>query len=247
MDNYEIIYGKHASLAVINNPKRKIYKIYITNDKYQNFLNEIPEKYKSIIEKCDNNKIEKIIKKSKKHQGILVMCSNYDTCGNDDNFFKKMKDKEFAGIFILDEIQDPQNLGAVIRSASAFGIDAIIKPNKNSCPITASVVRASAGYSEKILIHENSNILNFITKAKENNFWILTLDSNSKNGDLFEIIKKYKKCIFVFGSEGAGVRKSILSISDLSVKIPMNENVESLNLSNTAAIVGFCYFKCLYS
>jgi 23S rRNA (guanosine2251-2'-O)-methyltransferase len=145
---------------------------------------------------------------------------------------------------MLDEIQDPHNFGAIIRNAFGFEIDAIITTHHRSCPIGLGVLRSSAGYSEEINIVESKNFAKTIEILKENDFWIVTLDSHENfSGSIEDLIKKYKKCAFIFGSEGPGVREQNKKLSDIRLRIKTNSKVESLNVSSISAIIGYEFFK----
>lgn len=138
-------------------------------------------------------------------------------------------------ILFLDQIQDPHNLGAIIRSAIAFGVKHIILPKSNSAIITPTVHKTSAGNTFLVKISVVTSVQNIIKNLKQNGYWFLGLDTkgNTKISDL----DKKTKYVIVMGSEGKGIRPGILKEMDFTAFIPMNSSVESLNVSVSTAIV----------
>lgn len=240
MQKYTLIFGKHSCEAIFQANKREIYEILISNE---DNLDLIPEKYKKKIKRISVKEMQKITKSDDKHQNIAMKTSDYIFTLNLEKLIKDLKDNEYSCIFILDEIQDPHNFGAIIRNAFGFDIDAVIITHHRSCPVSLGVLRSSAGYSEMINLIEVKNLANTIDFLKKNDYWIITLDSHENfDGNINDVILKYKKCVFILGSEGFGVREQNKKLSDIKLKIKTNQNIESLNVSSISAIVGHEYF-----
>lgn len=236
-----IVYGKHACLSVLENNKREIYQIFLDKEKIKNWKELIREIFHEKISICSSLEIEKITKIADKHQGIAIKCSeNFKKNITIEDIVTNEEKNEKSCIFILDSIQDPQNLGTLLRSAYAFDINTIIISERNSCPITSAVIRTSTGYCENMNILY-CNINNAIEKLKKNNFWIFTLDIKTENNiyNIKSLINKYNKKVFLFGSEGFGVSELAKKNTDIFIKIPMKNNVESLNLANTVTIIAY--------
>ena len=141
-------------------------------------------------------------------------------------------------------MQDPHNVGNIIRSAFCLNVDGIILTERNSCEITSAVVRTSAGYSEQSLISQIGNTSNAITKLKKEGFTIIGFDVNTNtNDDLSKIIQNNEKCVFIFGSEGHGMKDLTKKNCDILIKLPMRKEAESLNVANTTTIVGWEIIK----
>lgn len=235
MQKFHIIYGKHAVLACIAGKRRTINNIYLQNDKAHEYKGNVPSELSNKVTILDKHAFEQKTKVFDKHQGIAASVSNY-------RFHNESSLKNCKTIFILDSVQDPHNLGAIIRSAYCFNIDAIIIQDKQSPDITSAVVRSSAGYSELTKIVKVVNISQTIEKLKKEDFWAIGLDSNATvtgNNAVRNVIADYKKKIFVFGSEGSGIRQLVLSKCDIKLKIPINKNSDSLNVSNAVAIIAY--------
>lgn len=245
--NYYVIYGRHAVFSVLKNRTREIYEILISKDKYNPYLKDIPTDLRNLITKTTDKDLDSMCKAEDKHQGIAIKVSEYIFKTTLNDFIKKSEEKKNSCIFIMDEVQDPHNFGAIIRNSYAFDIDAIVIPNANSCSISSGVVRSSAGYSEEIKILKVSNINDAIIKLKENNFWIIGLDSHAdESNSIDKIFQKYEKTAFILGSEGFGIKESHKKACDFNIKIPMSQKVESLNVSNAAAIIAYECFKNKY-
>ena len=136
---------------------------------------------------------------------------------------------------ILDKLNDPNNLGAIIRSCDAFSVDAIIIPNKNSVGITDTVVKVSTGAIFHVPVVTVSNINQTIDKLKKNNFWVIGTDAHAKQS--ISEIKNDRNLALVIGSEGYGISNLVSKNCDYLVKIPMTGHVNSLNASVSAGIM----------
>ncbi len=155
--------------------------------------------------------------------------------------FEKNNLKEFIRIkndltfACLDEVTDPRNIGSIIRSAASFDIDGIIIKDRHFPSESKLMYKSSSGCMEYINIFEVSNINTTLKFLREKNFWIYGFDANSEKK--FNEIKWDGNNILLFGSEGFGMREHTKKYIDFSVKIDINKNIESLNISNSAAIV----------
>lgn len=148
-------------------------------------------------------------------------------------YAEQKKEKPF--LLILDEITDPHNLGAIIRSAEAFGVHGIIIPKRRAVGVNATVVKTSAGAVEHMRIAKVSNINNTIRDLKERGLWIVGTDVNAEKS--FEELNYDFPVAFVIGNEGKGVSKLVLQNCDFVVKIPMKGKINSLNASVAASIL----------
>jgi len=138
-------------------------------------------------------------------------------------------------ILVLDRIQDPQNLGAVLRSAVACGVDAVVLPKAGGCSLTPAVHKASAGLSLKARVVEDENLAQAIAFLKEHGYWAIGCDSAAgEDATTFEFPERR---VIVMGNESEGMRRLIKESCDYLVRIPMAEGVESLNVSVATAVV----------
>jgi len=181
----------------------------------------------------ENKSLSKISNNSK-HQGVVVEV-RIPKFGLDDdflNFISSVKSK--ACILILDSIQDPGNLGACIRSASAFGIDAILINKDRSAPINDHVFKSSVGEIFNLPIFYITNLNRGINILKNNGFWVAGLDGNALSSIYEENF--HHKTALVLGSEGFGIKKLVLNSCDKTLRIPISSHTESLNVSVAAGI-----------
>ena len=166
-----------------------------------------------------------------KHQGIVAEVEQYQFAQlNDLLAFKK----EFPLVVILDEISDPQNYGAIIRSCDEFGVDFIVVKNKNQSPINATVRKASAGALSYVKIIEVTNLNNTIEILKKHKFWIIGL-AGEADGDIYHFDYKIPVAL-VFGSEGSGIAPLTRKNCDALLSIPTVGHVGSLNVSVSVGV-----------
>ena len=219
------IYGKHASQAALINPKRMILEIYVTSENF----NSIPSPFHNKCKIIRSNEFAKILNKDSIHQGFAILVNPLQSA-----ILESIEFHDNSAIAILDQITDPHNLGAILRSALAFGIEAVILPNDNSTEESAIVAKTSCGALEHVPICRVTNISSTINYLKKSNFWIIGLDGEGK-----EVINKKlfsgKTCI-VLGAEGKGIRRLTKENCDVIAQIPMSNSMESLNVSNAASI-----------
>lgn len=142
---------------------------------------------------------------------------------------------ENSTILVLDGIEDPQNLGAIIRSAECFGVDGIVIPKNNACPVNMTVMKTSAGAASHILIARVTNISETLDKLKNAGYWVYGTDAKAKQS--LAKTNFDKKSVLVIGSEGRGMRQLVTKHCDVLISIPMFGRINSLNASVSAGIV----------
>lgn len=230
------IFGRNPVIEALQN-KQSIEKIYIQHGAHGDKINhifKIARSSKIPITKIDSRKINKISGKNN-HQGVLALISPIKTLDIDQLLQIVKKDKKFPYIVLLDRINDPHNMGAIIRSSEVFGASGIIYPARESVPITETVVKASAGAVFHIPICKSENLVKTIQLLKENDFWIYgsSADATTK---LRETDFK-RKCAVIVGSEEKGIRPLITKNCDILFGIPQIGKTESLNASVAAGII----------
>ncbi|MDD2840384.1 MAG: 23S rRNA (guanosine(2251)-2'-O)-methyltransferase RlmB [Rickettsiales bacterium] len=239
LSNKSLIYGKHPFFSVIKSKKRKIYSLFILEKNKNEFLNFLKDNNlvlpKEIINFVDSGKLDGIFPyQEKNHQGYILYASEKERISFDDFIITAKNQKPLPKLLILDQILDPHNLGAIIRTAVAFGIDNIIITSFNSVKDTPTVVKSSAGLSELINLIEVVNLNNTIKDLKNIGYFIIGLDGEAKL--TVEKINDSNNLVLVLGNEGRGIRELVKKNCDDLVKIPMENCVESLNVSVAAAI-----------
>lgn len=218
-----IIYGRHAVEAAIKNPKRRIEEIYCAKKDFENTKRRANGIRVRIVEKEGFKKMLPGLPS----QDIAALVHPIRTYHAPSNASK---------LVILDKITDPQNLGSILRSGAAFGIDAILYSKDGGASESGAVAKAASGALDSVPLVEITNITSTIKELKKDGFWIIGLDGSAKEyissgSKLFN-----GKVAIIMGSEGKGLRELVRKNCDLLVKIPISKNMESLNVSNAAAI-----------
>ncbi len=230
-NNQNYVYGRIPSLNALEN--RKTTKAFVQKSfSDERVLSEI-KKARIPLAYVDIAKLDELSSKGN-HQGVVLEVKpfEYSDLTSIINISKK---KEHPLILILDEIEDPHNFGAIIRSADAFGVDGIIIKKQNQVPVTMIVSKVSTGAIEFMRIAQVANLSVAIEKLKENGYWIYSADGSGN--DDYQNIKYDGPVALVVGSEGRGISRLVLKNSDFIIKIPMSGHVNSLNVSVATGIL----------
>ena len=229
------IIGQHAVFEALKNPKRKVLKVFLTEESKKNIHKKSPKK--NLLEDV------KVYFKTKKeldkystheqlmHQGYVAEIEHLEQ----HNLKDFIKNKENLTLVCLDEVTDPRNIGSLIRSAASFNIDGLIVKERHFPSESKLMYKSASGSIEYINIFKVSNINSTLKNLREKNFWVYGFDSTGKKN--FTEIKWNGNNVLLFGSEGFGMREHTSKYTDFLVRIDINEKIESLNISNSAAIV----------
>ena len=225
----EKIYGKNSIIEAIKN-NRKLGDVYITsnNEDIILLLNKNKIKYQ-VVKK---NVIDNIIKESVNHQGVVAFVDEYQYYNLDDVI---SNDKDSL-IVMLDGLEDPHNLGAIIGTCEISGVSGIILPKNRSVRINATVSKVSAGAIEHVKVALVTNLVNTIKILKEKGYWIVGAEALEESKNFWDTDLNMKTCL-VIGSEGKGLSRLTKEECDFLVKIPMWGKVNSLNASVSAALL----------
>ena len=228
------LYGRNVVIEVLQDPTIEIHKLHMADS------NKTDGAVKTILSLAkgrgleviyhDKNALSRISKNAKQDQGVAI-----DIVSNTYQNAKEIKKLDSFRLIALDGIQNPQNLGMIIRSCAAGNVDGIILPKKSSAKISPLVIKASAGTLFKIPIYfcnTLDEILNDLSDTK-----IYALSSHAKT-DIHKLTPN-KKSIFVLGNESDGVSKEVEALCNDSASIQMNRGVESLNVAVTASLIAF--------
>lgn len=227
----ELVYGRLPSLNALS--QSKVKAIYLQNGfKDDKILSEI-KKTRISPKYLDLNSLNNLARGGN-HQGIIVEVAPHEYSSFDE-IISNSKKSEHPLILVLDEIEDPHNFGAILRSADAFGVDGVIIKSRNQVPLNMTVAKVSTGAIEYVKVAEVNNIVSAINKLKENGFWIYTADGSGK--DDYQSLDYSGPTAVVVGSEGHGVSRLVMENSDFIIKIPMKGHVNSLNVSVSVGIL----------
>tara|TARA_B100000427_G_scaffold226447_1_gene190009 strand:+ start:86 stop:829 length:744 start_codon:yes stop_codon:yes gene_type:complete len=229
------IVGKHAVIEALKNPKRKVLRVFLTEESKKNIHRESPRK-NLLSEVKVYFKTKKELDKYCKNEGILHQGYVAEIEKLENLELKKfIKNKGDVTLACLDGVTDPRNIGSIIRSAASFSIDGLIVKQRHFPDNSKLMFKSASGCMEHINIFEVANINSTLKYLKEQNFWVYGFDAKSKKK--FDDIDWKGNNVLLFGSEGIGMKKHTEKYTDFLVKIQINSNVESLNISNSAAIV----------
>jgi 23S rRNA (guanosine2251-2'-O)-methyltransferase len=230
-----VIYGKNPIREAIYK-KRRIYKLYLDqkfNDrKYLDFLKE----FNIHFDYLPKDKLNEITSNAL-HQGVVAEVEDYKYFEFEDIY----KETKVNRLVILDEITDTHNLGAILRTAEAAGIDAIIVSKRQQAPLNATVAKVSSGAIEHVPVVAVSNINNFLLKIKKLGFLVVGTDGNAPYD--YHEIPRGQNIAVILGNEGSGVRPLVKSNCDILVKIPMYGKINSLNVSVAGALLMYEMIK----
>ena len=229
------IIGQHAVIEALKNPKRKVLRVFLTEESKKNIHRMSPKK--NLLEDV------KIYFKTKKeldkystkenllHQGYVAEIEHLEK----PILKEYIKEKNNITFACLDGVTDPRNIGSLIRSAASFNIDGIIIKERHYPNESKLMYKAASGAIEYIKIFEVSNINSSLKNLKEKNFWVYGFDGEGEKN--FTDIEWKGNNVLLFGSEGSGMHHHTSKYADFLVKVNINKNIESLNISNCAAIV----------
>lgn len=227
------IYGKHALTEALANTPHIIKKVFAADGALdQGTLRLLKEKNISVSAlKGETQNVSK----DASHQGVIVTIDPTDLLLELKPFLAGLDLSKNPSLVLLDEVQDPHNVGAIIRSAAAFGAAAVLIPQNNQAQVTGAVVKTSAGMAFRIPLVSIGNVNQTLGILKENKFWVYGLameGSKELSQEKFDT-----PTVFVVGNEGEGIHKRTLELCDVTLNIPMHPRTESLNAAVSAAIV----------
>ena len=233
-----LIAGKHAVTEALKNSNRKVLRVFLTEDskKKLNKDNENLELLKGVKLFYKNHKeLDRLCSKEQiSHQGLIAEIEHLENMSLKD-YLAQVESKKNLTFVALEEVTDPRNIGSIIRSAACFNIDGLIVKERSFPSESKLLYKSASGCLEHINIFEVSNISTTLKYLKTKNFWICGFDKNA-NKDF----TKYDwngNNVLLFGSEGYGLKHQTLKNSDFLLKIQINNKIESLNISNSAAVV----------
>jgi 23S rRNA (guanosine2251-2'-O)-methyltransferase len=229
----EFIYGRNPVYETLRTHRREIFRLQIAGGvKEKGRLKEIMDLAglrKVPLEQVDRAHLDKL---SESHQGVALEVSAYPYINLEDILENAAKRHEPLFVLVLDALQNPQNLGTLIRTAEAVGIHGILIPTHRTAEITPAVVSASAGASEHMLVAQ-TNLAQAITELKKDGLWVVGLDQSPASLEPAGVRLDGPLAVVV-GSEGEGLRPLVRQSCDFLLRLPMQGQVESLN----AAVAG---------
>lgn len=231
-----VIYGIHAVEEALRSRARSIDYVGVLRERAgETRVQRVLETARSLGVKINTLPKEAVAKLAKTdlHQGLVAVGGRFGYTNTDDLLAHRRG--EYAFLVILDGVEDPHNLGAIIRTADAAGVDGVVVPERRAAGVTGTVAKASAGASEHLPIARVTNIARTVEELKQHNVWTVGLDERGDKS--YDELDYRMDCALVLGAEGRGLHDLVRRKCDFVVSIPMLGHVPSLNVSVAAAIV----------
>lgn len=221
-------WGRHAVGAALDNPDRRIRKIWATRDAVPQF--DIPSEIP--VDLCDAGDLGRMVPGDAPHQGIVAEVEPLEHILLAE-LLDEHRDND-RPLVVLDQVTDPHNIGAILRSAAAFDALGVVTQDRHSPTESGTIARAAAGALETVQWVRVVNLARALEEIAEAGFWRIGLDGEAEQ-TLAESIGSSRVCL-VLGAEGEGMRRNTIEHCDIIAKLPISETMESLNVSNAAAI-----------
>ena len=222
------LWGRHAVEAALKNPDRVHRKLSATREAIESLDGELPADFP--IEYADVQDLARMVAKDAPHQGLVLECAALE-----DKFLDEVLDGDPARpIVVLDQVTDPHNVGAIMRSAVAFGAAAIVTQDRNSPPEGGVIGKAASGALERLPWIRVVNLARALEEIAEAGYWRIGLTGHTET-TLAEALPAGPIAL-VLGVEGEGMRHNIEGHCDALAKLPISSEIESLNVSNAAAV-----------
>lgn len=231
----DVIYGIHAVSEALKRRERRFDYLAVSKDRSDPRVQRLVEDARAqgvSVRLVQRDEIDRATQ-TNIHQGVMAMTSSKRFADVDDLLENKRGEHSF--LLVLDGIEDPHNLGALLRSANGAGVDGVVIPERRAVGITGTVVKASAGASEHVSVARVVNIARTVEELKERNVWVVGLDERGEQ--TYDELDYNMNCAIVLGAEGKGLHDLVRRKCDMLVSIPMMGSISSLNVSVAGGIV----------
>lgn len=232
----DVVVGRNAVTEALKSG-RAVNRLLVADQDGQGSVREIirlARESGTIVEMGARSQIETIAR-GLRHQGVLAYTSPVDYTPLDELLEAARAKSNAPFLLLLDELEDPHNLGAILRTADAVGVDGVLIPKRRSCPLSATVAKTSAGAVEYVPVARIGNIAQTIKTLKQEGFWIVGADMNGTS-DYFDA-DLTGATVLVVGNEGRGISRLVRESCDILVRIPMLGKINSLNVSVAGAVL----------
>jgi 23S rRNA (guanosine2251-2'-O)-methyltransferase len=231
----DVIYGIHAVSEALKARGRAFEYVGVARERHDHKMQRIIDDCRAsgiAVRFVPRDQLDRLAR-TPAHQGVVAVTSKKKYLDLDDLLTNKRGERSF--LVVLDGVEDPQNLGAIIRTADAAGADGIILPERRAVGVTGTVAKVSAGASEHLPIARVTNLARSLEEMKSQNLWIVGLDERGTQS--YDTVDYKMDCALVLGAEGKGMHEHVRSRCDFLVHIPVLGGVPSLNVSVAAGVV----------
>lgn len=232
----EYIAGRHPVMEAIKSG-RTIHKLFIADSAQKHQIVPVLTEAKQhglIVQYVDKKKLDQLVPQMQ-HQGVVAQVAAYDYAEVEDILARAREKGETPFIIVLDEIEDPHNLGSILRSADCTGVHGVIIPKRRSVGLTATVAKTSVGAMEYVPVARVTNIAQTLKELKDAGIWIAGADGTAPK-NVYDTDLTLPLAI-VIGNEGKGIGRLIKETCDFLVKLPMFGQINSLNASVAASVL----------
>lgn len=234
------IYGRHAVMEALHNAPKAVQKIYLSEKQDDRNLRTLISKRNIPVSALAPNQHIPDMERGATHQGVIAVISLENLVVTFKDFLQNLTVNENTALVLLAEVQDPHNVGAVIRSSAAFGISGVLIPEHKQAPVTGAVVKVSAGMAFRVPLVQIGNINQTVRDLKDAGFSVYGLAGEAGAKDITD--EKFPgPSVFILGNEGSGIREKTRDLCDTLLAIPMNPKCESLNAAVSAAVALFAW------
>ncbi len=223
----QLVYGKNVVKQILQD-NRKVYKLYIAVQDEQ--IEALARKKKISIERLDKKALHKLTG-TDNHQGVALSMEDYKTCSLEELTERK---QEYGFLIMVDEMMDPHNLGAILRTADAVNADGVIFRKDRSVGLTPTVAKVSAGAIDTVRCCEVTNLVRTLQELKKKGYWVIGTDMKGQD---YRSLKYDFHAVLVIGNEGKGISRLVREECDYMISLPMQGKIESLNASVSAGIL----------
>ena len=225
------LYGRHAVAAALANPGRRRVRLLAESGAAAAFADHEPD----IV---DRAALRQVLPDGAVHQGAALLAEPLPDAGL-DSLLAGAESRKRAAVVVLDRVQDPQNVGAILRSAAAFGALGMVIPARRAPPETGALAKAASGALERVPVIRAVNLARALAAMKDAGFWCVGFAADSETALSPGALPD--RCALVLGAEGAGLRRLTAETCDLVLRIPMADGAASLNVSAAAAIALYAH------
>jgi 23S rRNA (guanosine2251-2'-O)-methyltransferase len=232
----EVLYGLHPVEEAIRSGSRQLDHVTVARERRDERLERLIELCRTAGVRVSLEPRDQLTRlaRTDAHQGVLAVVRERRFLGIEDLLAPK-EEGEHRFFLALDGVEDPHNLGALLRTADGAGVDGVVLPERRSAPVTATVAKTSAGASEHVRIARVTNLVRALEQMKQKHVWVIGLDERG-TPDYMDFDFK-TDCVLVLGREGAGLHDLVKKTCDHLLRIPMAGQLSSLNVSVAGAIV----------
>jgi len=237
----EIIVGRNPVIEALHSG-RPVNKVLISDQLNKNTERELQSAVKranTILQKVPKQRLDQISKG--KHQGIIAFVTSYEYSSVEEILERAKMKEESPFLIILDEIEDPHNLGAILRTADATGVHGVIIPKRRAVGLTETVAKASAGAIEHVPVARVTNIADTIEQLKQENIWVVGTDE--KGSKDYRTLDGETAIALVIGNEGKGVSRLVKKKCDWMIHLPMKGSIPSLNASVASSVLMYEIYR----